>query len=286
MRGGSGLRVQVTRASRILTPQKGSGFLDTYTASLNPYAGCTFGAAGGCPFCYVRELPVAKFAGAPWGDWVDVKENAPELLEKELSSLARRGKLAEQRIFMSSSTDPYQGIENRYQVTRRCLEVFRRYPPGRLVVQTRSPLVLRDIDLLQQIPGAMVSLTLETDDDAVRRQITPTSPPVDKRLQAMRELAVAGIPVQAAVAPMLPCDPPRFARLLREAGVERVVVDTMVLGDGAGGRRSARLGMPAMFERLGYADWYHPDAHRPLLQALREQFGNGAVVSQEGFNSV
>lgn len=280
------MRVNVSRPSRILTPQKGSGFLDSYTATLNPYAGCSFGASGGCPYCYVRELPVAKFAGAPWGEWVTVKENAPDLLAKELASFARRGILEEQRIFMSSSTDPYQGLEARYQVTRRCLEVFVRFPPGRLVVQTRSPLVQRDMDLLRQIPGALVSLTLETDDDQVRKALTPTSPSVARRLEAMRALAEAGVAVRAAVAPVLPCHPERFATLLWEAGIGGVILDTMWMGDGAGGRRSERLGMPALLERLGYGDWCRQDAHLPLLAALRERFGATAVLSQEGFNSV
>lgn len=280
------MRVRKTRPSRILTPQKGTGFLDSYSFTLNPYAGCTFGSAGGCPFCYVRELPVARFAGAPWGEWVDIKENAPDLLEKELSALDRRGSLAAQKIFMSSATDPYQGLEGRHQVTRRCLEVFVRLQPGRLVVQTRSPLVLRDVDLLRQIPGALVSMTLETDDDQVRRAVTPTSPPVERRLAAMRSLTDAGVPVQAAVAPVLPCNPNRFVTLLREAGVQGVILDTMWLGDGAGGRRSARLGMPALLDRLGYPGWYRPDAHLPLLHALQAAFGEAAVLSQEGFNSV
>jgi DNA repair photolyase len=280
------VRLRKVRSRRILTPQSGSGFLDTFTASLNPYAGCSFGAAGGCPYCYVRELPVARFAGAPWGEWVDVKENAPELLERELAVEAARGRLSDQRIFMSSATDPYQGLEGRYKVTRGCLEVMTRFPPGRLVVQTRSPLVLRDVDLLRQIPGAVVSMTLETDDDRVRQAVTPTSPPVERRLAAMRSLADAGIAVYAAVAPVLPCAVDRFPRLLRDAGVQRVILDTMWLGDGAGGRRSARLGMPALMERLGHSGWYGPDAHLPLLRALRATFGEGAVLSQEGFNSV
>src|ERR1700690_2464963 len=98
-------------ATRALTPT--GGFLRGFAYSLNPYAGCAFGDGGGCPFCYVRALPVARARAGQWGTWVIAKINLPELLERELSALERNGELVDATIFMSSATDPYQGIERK-----------------------------------------------------------------------------------------------------------------------------------------------------------------------------
>src|SRR5271169_5383371 len=104
-----------TAATRALTPT--GGFLGGFSFSLNPYIGCAFGDGGGCPFCYVRALPVARAEAGPWGNWVIAKRNLPARLERELAELARRGRLDETAIFMSSATDPYQGIERRMKLT-------------------------------------------------------------------------------------------------------------------------------------------------------------------------
>ncbi|MGH8246228.1 MAG: radical SAM protein [Gammaproteobacteria bacterium] len=246
-----------------------NGFLSGYTHSLNPYMGCAFGARGSCPFCYVRALPVALAGGGlSWGDWVMAKSNAPELLRRELLRLSARGERP--RIFFSSSTDPYQGAEARLRITRRLLEVFAELPDTfeAVLLQTRSPLVERDTDLLLRMRDqVLISLTLETDDDEVRRALTPLSPSVSRRLATLERLTGAGLRVQAAVAPVLPCNPERFAALL-SGRVARVLVDTFFAGDGSGGRRSTSLGMGEILARLGHADWFKPDAHLPLMQAL------------------
>src|SRR4029078_1184193 len=89
-------------AKSILTPT--GGFLNSYTHSLNPYEGCAFGgetARGpGCPYCYVRELPVAKFAGRPWGSWVRAKTNAAELIDIDIARFTRKHPNRRLRIFM------------------------------------------------------------------------------------------------------------------------------------------------------------------------------------------
>src|SRR4029077_2466493 len=106
-------------ASRALTPT--GGFLRGFAYSLNPYTGCAFGDGGGCPFCYVRALPGAHAGaaqGRAWGTWVIAKTNLPELLERELASLERSGKLGDAAVFMSSATDPYQGLERSLHLTR------------------------------------------------------------------------------------------------------------------------------------------------------------------------
>ena len=275
--------IEEVQAKSILNPT--GGFLATYTHSLNAYQGCAFGK-NSCPYCYVRAMPVQRFSGKPWGDWVKAKMNAPELLRQDLEKAKRKGEFGSLRIFMSTATDPYQGAESRLKLTRGLLEVFADSGEfGLLVVQTRSPLVERDADLLAQLGNRLwLSLTIETNRDEVRRQITPASPSIERRLLTLERMKLAGVRVQAAISPMLPCDAKEFAELVAPRA-SRAVVDTLIHGDGAGGRRSTELGMPELLRSLGYANWLNADAHVPLLEALRERMGAQRVgFSQQGFN--
>jgi DNA repair photolyase len=263
------------------------GFLSGFAFSLNPYVGCAFGDNGGCPFCYVRALPVAHTVEGGWGTWVIAKINLPEVLERELQVLAGCGKLERAAIFMSSATDPYQGIERQLGITRGALAAFIATPPRRILLQTRSPLIERDIDLLRELKDHVIaSITVETDDDAVRRRFTPTSPSVARRFASIRRLRETGIFTQLAIAPMLPNDAARFAAIADEVA-DRVVVDTYFDGDGSGGRRSRSLGMEGLYERLGYRAWFRRGAEQQLIAALRARLGPTRVLySRDGFNAV
>ena len=205
--------IEEVHAKSILNPT--GGFLATYTHSLNAYQGCAFGK-NSCPYCYVRASPLQRFSGKPWGDWVKAKVNAPELLRQELEKAKRKGEFGRLRIFMSTATDPYQGAESRLKVTRGVLEVFADSGEfGLLVVQTRSPLVERDADLLTRLGHRVwLSFTVETNREDVRRQITPASPSIERRLLALERMKQAGIRVQAAISPVLPCDAEEFAELI------------------------------------------------------------------------
>jgi DNA repair photolyase len=275
----------VMPATRALTPT--GGFLGGFSYSLNPYVGCAFGDRGGCPFCYVRALPVARAQPGPWGSWVVAKSNLLELLARELRGLEQSGKLERTAVFMSSATDPYQGMERRMRLTRGALELFVRQPPRRVLLQTRSPMIERDLDLLLRLgPHVIASITVETDDEQVRRALTPTSPSIARRLAAACRLRVAGVFVQLAVSPMMPNDPERLAELA-ESAADRVVVDTYFDGDGARGRRSRALGMAELYARLGYERWFRPGAERELIAAMRARLGAERVLfSREGFNAV
>ena len=231
-------------------------------------------------------MPVQRFSGKPWGEWVKAKMNAPELLRQELEKARRKGTFGCLRIFMSTATDPYQGAESRFRITRGLLEVFAESGEfGLLVVQTRSPLVERDIDLLTRLGlRVWVSFTIETNRDEVRRQITPASPSIERRLMTLERLSAAGIRTQAAISPVLPCDAEVFAGLIASRA-NRAVVDTLWQGDGASGRRSAELGMPELLRSLGHESWLKEDAHVELLTSLRQKMGAERVgFSQEGFN--
>ncbi|GFN30270.1 SPL family radical SAM protein [Paenibacillus xylaniclasticus] len=255
---------------------RGTGFLAGYSHTLNPYTGCTFG----CSYCYVRQMPVSLFHGNEWGSWVNIKQQSAELLRRELVKAKSKGPVT---IFMSSSTDPYQPIEYKEQVTRSLLEAMAEERPQFLLVQTRSPLVTRDIDLLLRFGKQIrVSITIETDREDIRKVFTPNAPPVYARVQALRELAEAGVPVQAAIAPLLPCTE-RFAELLRPI-VSRICMDDYWMGDGSGGRRTQRLGIAALYKQLGLEEWYEPEAYRDVYhQFMRLYAEEELYISQRGF---
>ncbi|GAB2698713.1 radical SAM protein [Paenibacillus thermoaerophilus] len=279
VKGTAGRSGPSAKAGRWLTPA--SGFLAGYSHTLNPYVGCAFG----CSYCYVRRMPVALFRGEEWGSWADAKRHAPESLKREIAAAKRKGPVT---IFMASATDPYQPLESTERLTRSLLAVMAEPDarPDALFVQTRSPLVMRDADVLARLRDAgvalLVSVTVETDRDDIRCALTPSAPPLAARLRALRELRDRGLPTQAAVSPVLPCTE-AFARRLREV-VDRVTIDSFAMGDGSGGKRSERLGMGEALARLGLAAWYEPEAWRPVYDSLCAEFGADRVfVSQEGF---
>ena len=265
------------RESRQILTRTG-GFLRAFTHTLQPYVGCEFS----CVYCYVREMTVqrANPYGLPWSRWISPKTNAPALL----AARARRGGMERLRLFCGSTTDPYTPLERRLGLTRGCLEVLVARPAGALVLQTRSPLVLRDRDLLTRLERALVSVTVATDDEAVRRVFEPDAPGTRLRVEALMELRRAGVRTQAAVAPLLPGDPERLARWLDPA-VDRVVVDDFFQGDGAGGSRSQ-----AALERLreqGHTSFCEPGYAEEAIACFRRVLGSERVlISKAGFNDL
>lgn len=209
------LTVETYDAHKILT--RGAGFLREYDYSLNPYVGCAFG----CSYCYAAFFaPFDKQES--WGDWVRVKRNAALKLSRVRRSLDGK------TIYMSSSTDPYQPIEQRLQLTRSLLPILAE-KGAHLVVQTRSPLVTRDIDLLSAFDRICVNFSITTDSEDVRRPFEPKNPPIPDRIDAACEVADAGIPVAITMSPLLPIeDPRRFAERIAATGAHRFVVDRFV----------------------------------------------------------
>ena len=168
-----------------------------------------------------------------------VKENALALLQKR-----RRKPLVDATIYMSSVTDPYQPIERELGLTRALLEELLAYHQVRLVVQTRSPLVVRDLDLLQQFPAVRVNMTITTDDEAVRKAFEPTCAGIDARLRAIAAVQQAGVPTCITMTPLLPvADPAAFAQRLLDTGVRHFVAQFFHAerGQFTGGTRAAAL---------------------------------------------
>jgi DNA repair photolyase len=266
-------RVFPRTTARALTPT--GGYLAGFTHSLQPYAGCEFS----CLYCYVRELAVQRANPwrLPWSEWIAPKTDVARRLRRE----AARGATREARIFCSSATDPYVPIERRLGLTRACLEVLAERPPALLVVQTRSPFVVRDADLLARIPTAVASVSVGTDDERARRLVEPNAPGIGLRIAALARLRAAGVRTQAAVSPLLPGDPERLARRL-EPVAGRVVVDDFFRGDGAGGRRS-RAAL-ARLRAAGFAAWAEPGYADEAIAVFRRVFGPERVgVSAAGF---
>jgi DNA repair photolyase len=161
--------------------------------AVNPYVGCQHG----CTYCYARFM--RRFTGhkEPWGEFVDVKINALALLKHQIA------KRPPGRVWVSGVCDPYQPLESKYELTRKCLEILVEYG-WPITVQTKSPLVLRDIDLLRRSDKIEVGLSVTSADDGIRTLFEPGAPSIRERIAALEELHLAGVITYAMIAPMLP----------------------------------------------------------------------------------
>lgn len=171
-----------------------------FEASINPYRGCSHG----CAYCYARPTHeyLGLSAGLDFESKVLVKEDAPELLQKQLSSRGWQPKV----LSMSGVTDPYQPAERKFGITRGCLEVLAGFR-NPVVIVTKNHLVTRDIDLLSELArheAAAVAISLTTLDDSLRRVMEPRTSRPACRLAAVGKLAEAGIPVGVMTAPIIP----------------------------------------------------------------------------------
>ena len=192
-----------------------------FEASINPYRGCEHG----CVWCFAR--PTHEYfglsAGLDFETKIFVKEDAPELLREQLAS----PKWEPKPLAMSGVTDPYQPVERRLGITRRCLEVLAEFR-NPVVIITKNHLVTRDIDVLQRLAAhdaAMVNLSVTTLRRSLQRVMEPRTSTPEKRLEAIRRLSGAGIPVGVLVAPVIPGltdhEMPRILERAAEAGAVR-----------------------------------------------------------------
>lgn len=204
------LVVREVRAKSILNKSK------IYDYCLNPYTGCQVN----CRYCYAR-LFMRRYSGhaEPWGGFVDVKINAPELLKKQLVR-ARRG-----TVWISSVCDPYQPLEKKYRLTRQCLEILAeaQFPVN---IQTKSTLVLRDIDVLERFREVEVGMTITTSDERIARMFEPGASPVRERIRALKKIHSRGIPTFVFVGPLLPGGPEEIVAALK-GSVDRILIDRM-----------------------------------------------------------
>jgi DNA repair photolyase len=190
-------RVREVRVDRLLEERSHDG--RTFH-TLSPYVGCLIG----CRYCYAQShvslaRRLTRRIEVPWGSYVDVRVNAAEVLASELA----RGDVRIVK-FCPVVSDPYQAVEQRYGLTRACLEAIARSPRSPAVlVLTRSSLILRDAPLIGQL-GAHAGVSISTADDDVRARFEPRAAPIAERLSVLRSLREAGARTMAVVQPLLP----------------------------------------------------------------------------------
>jgi len=210
------MAVREIYARRILNPTRIPGL----RYSLNPYVGC----AHGCVYCFADYM--RKYTGhrEPWGQFVDVKINAPHLLRREIE------RAAPGVIGIGVVTDPYQPVEKKYEITRKCLDVLRVWKGG-ISLLTKSDLVLRDADLLREIEGVEVGISLSTYNRKFAAELEPRVPPPDERVEVLAKLAGSGIKTWLFLAPLIPGisdrdrDLERLFEAARRAKVGEIFVD-------------------------------------------------------------
>ncbi len=158
------------RSKSILSPSK------IYDYVINPYIGCQ----NACQYCYARFIKKFTKHSEPWGQFVDVKINAADLLKIEIT------KKKPGQVWVSGLCDPYQPLEAKYGLTRKCLEIlaFYEWP---VAIQTRSPLVLRDIDVIRKTKNIKVGFSITTADDSIRKLFEPNAPPIKQRIDALNQ---------------------------------------------------------------------------------------------------
>jgi DNA repair photolyase len=232
-----------------------------FDASINPYRGCEHG----CIYCYARPFHeyLGFSAGLDFETKILVKEDAPELLRKELSSK----KWKPQTLALSGVTDPYQPVERKLEVTRRCLEVLAEFrnPVG---IITKNELVTRDIDhlsVLAEHDAVAVNLSITTLDPEVARRMEPRASHPRERLKAVERLAAAGIPVGVMVAPVVPAITDHEMPKILEA----------VANAGASWAGYVVLRLPGAVTGL-FEEWlerHFPDRKEKVLNRLRDLRG-------------
>jgi DNA repair photolyase len=190
-------RIRRVRATQALEPRDIPGAAHY---GLSPYVGCLIG----CRFCYAQSklMPLRGLLGlaaAPWGSWVDVRADLPELLREEL-------KTAEPRPVKLTPivSDPYQAVESRERLTRRCLAVLAGAPAFTPLVLTRSAAIREDLEQIAALPGAHVGVSLPTIDEEVLAHFEPRAATAAARLQVLRDFTAAGVTTFAVVQPLLP----------------------------------------------------------------------------------
>jgi len=162
--------------------------------ALNPYVGCEHK----CAYCYAVFMRRFTNHSEEWGEFVDIKVNAPEILQKQLKMLN-----SESHISIGTVCDAYQPIETKFQITRKCLEILR-YFHHSVSILTKSSLILRDIDILLKIKKIEVGFTVATLKPEIKNLFEPNSSPAKERLSVLKTLAQNGFQTWVFVAPILP----------------------------------------------------------------------------------
>ena len=232
-----------------------------FDRSINPYRGCEHG----CVYCFAR--PTHAYMGlSPGLDFetkLFAKQGAAALLERELANPSYKP----QTIAIGTNTDPYQPIERTRRVMRSILEVLHRTSHPVAIV-TKSNLVLRDMDLLAPMAAeglAKVAISITTLDPELARKMEPRAPSPAKRLDAIRQLHRAGIPVAVMVAPIIPG--------LTDHEIEKILAAAWEAGAREAGYVLLRLPLEVKDLMRGWLDEHYPDKAKHILSLVRSTRG-------------
>ncbi len=235
-----------------------------FTHSLTPARNCTFG----CTYCYV---PTMRLQGGlqpedwkRWGQFTTFKSNAPDLLKLELRP--------DQRIYCSPLVDPYQPAEAGEHLMPRILEALIANPPRAFALQTRGPLILRDLDLLSAVAGRTklrVSFSITTNRDDIRRLYEPHCAPTQERFEVVHALRDAGIETYATLAPLLPCDPSELAAAAIEATGRDLIGDPLHVRSVKPRGATTRPQAEKIAAANGHREYLNPQFQANLVESIR-----------------
>ena len=243
-----------------------SGFIAEagFTHSLTPARNCTFG----CTYCYVPTMRVQGGLQPEdwkrWGQFTTIKSNAAALLRREL----REG----QRIYCSPLVDPYQPAEAEARLMPGILGALIDAPPRVFALQTRGPLVLRDVPQLRELAKRTVlrvSFSITTNREDVRKLYEPLCVPIPERLAAMHTLRGAGIETYATLAPLLPCDPEELVRMAIEATGRDLLGDPLHIRSVKPRGATTREAALRVSKARGYEAWHEPDFQAGIVERIR-----------------
>ena len=274
---------QVLEAPSSSILSKTTGFIAEagFTHSLTPARNCTFG----CSYCYVPTMRI--YGGLKpedwrrWGQFTTFKSNAPELLRREL----RR----DQVIYCSPLVDPYQPAEETELMMPRILDELLARPPKLFVIQTRGPLIVRDLPRLVELSSRTtlrVSFSITTNRERVRKLYEPHCASMDCRLKAIHELRAAGITTFATLAPMLPCDPEELAGIALNASDQDIIGDALHVRSVKPHGATTREAAFAISQKHGFSAWLEPQFQREAMERIRaavSKAGRKFAAGTEGF---
>jgi DNA repair photolyase len=229
--------------------------IERISYTINPYTGCSHG----CRYCYATFMKRYTGHPEPWGEFVDVKVNAPALLAHEL----KRAK--EGTVILSSVTDPYQKLEAKYELTRACIAELSKHDFP-VEVLTKSPLVQRDMDVIARCARVDVGVTITTDNDRIRRIFEPCAPSIEQRIRSLEAISKKGIPTYAFIGPVLPMHPETLARRIRPH-VQRVLIDSM----------NYPTKTTAIYRAHRLERWLDSDYVRHVIETLRKELDSVPV---------
>lgn len=190
--------------------------------SVNPYLGCQHS----CVYCYARFMKKYRSHIERWGEFVDIKINMPQIISRELSK-SKRG-----LVLVSSVTDPYQPIEEKYELTRKTLQrlLIYNFP---ISILTKSALVARDVDILRNFSECEIGITITSLDEKVRMNFEPEASRIRERLDALKKINDGGLRTYIFLGPILPFFIEEtledLASECKNVGVSRVLIDRLNL---------------------------------------------------------